>query len=259
MFAAHEDFNPRRPECHHFLNAVTPYDLNCSYGAPGATPTAAIWSDSHGTELAAVMGERRVASGGAILGITSSACPPATGYVSRAYPLCSAQNTETLEGLLRDQRIDTVYLAAFYSGYADHDQPAIRAGVARSAKALARAGKHIVLVYPIPVFEHDVPNALGMITQRGGDPTTYAIRRADYEAANREAIAMLDGLRAETGAEAIRPSDSLCDTVSCHASANGIAFYFNRDHLSLAGARRVLDGAERPRVTPPHAMAQAIH
>ena len=258
MFAAREDFNPRRPECHHFLDTVTPYERNCSYGATTAAPTAAIWSDSHGTELAAAMGERVAGDGGAVLGITSSACPPATGYDSQAYPLCAAQNVETLRGLLHDKRIGTVYLAASYSGYPDRDRAAIREGVARSAEALAKAGKRIVLVYPIPVFGYDVPNALGEIVQRGGDPADYAISRSDHEAANREATTMLERLQAKLGAEAIRPADTLCDKAWCHAYRNGAALYFNRDHLSLAGARLVLDGASLTLTAPSHAVAEVL-
>lgn len=247
MFAAREDFNPRRPECHHYLDAVTPYANNCSYGAAGATPDAVMWSDSHGAELVAALGEQMASEGGAILGISSSACPPAIGYVSHAYPLCSAQNDVTLEGLLQDGRISTVYLAAFYSGYAHGDWPAIATGLSQSVEALTHAGKHVVLIYPIPVFSHDVPTALGVMTQRGEDAAAYSIAWADFALANRGAFELLDGLRAKFSVDAIHPEQALCHDGRCFAyDRQSGPLYFNRDHLSLAGARLLLHPAATP-------------
>ena len=257
MFAARDDFNPRRPECHHYLDAVTPYARNCSYGAAEASPREAMWSDSHGTELVAAMGEQLATDGEAMLGITSSACPPAIGYASHAYPLCAAQNDATLDGLLHDQRIKTVYLAAFFSGYPHAEWPAIKAGYARSVEALATAGKHVVLVYPIPVFSYDVPTALGMIAQRGEDAGSYALTMAEHESVNREAVLLLDELRKKYGADAIHPEQSLCREGRCLAfGADAGPLYFNRDHLSLAGARRVVRDMA---MQPAHVLAQASH
>jgi peptidoglycan/LPS O-acetylase OafA/YrhL len=249
MFAAREDFNPRRPECHHYLNAITPYANNCAFGSTGATPSAAMWSDSHGAELVAALGEQMAPAGGAILEITSSACPPAIGYVSMAYPLCSAQNDVTLQGLLKDARISTVYLAAFYSGYARADWPAIAIGLAQSVGALTHAGKHVVLIYPIPVFSHDVPTALGVMAQRGEDAAGYSVAWADFAIANRAAFDLLDGLRAKFGVDAIHPEQALCHDGRCFAyDQTSGPLYFNRDHMSLAGARLLLHHAEMPAV-----------
>lgn len=256
MFAARADFNPRRPECHHYLDAVTPYASNCNYGATGAEPDAAMWSDSHGTELVAALGEQAAAQGHAILGITSSACPPAIGYDSRDYPLCLRQNEVTLDGLLHDNRIGTVYLAAYVSGYAQKDWPTIADGLARSVEALTRAGKHVVLVYPIPVFSHDVPTALGMMTARGADASTYSIAWQDFARINRETFTLLDWLRAKFGADAIHPEQALCREGRCLAyDREAGPLYFNRDHLSLAGARQVLRMAGTP---PEHIVAQSM-
>lgn len=251
MFAARDDFNPRRPECHHYLDKVTPYAGNCTYGAMGVTPNAAMWSDSHGTELVAAMGEQMAAEGGAILGITSSACPPAVGYASRDYPLCATQNDVTIAGLVRDSRINTVFMAANFGGYPKADWPVISAGFARSVEALAHAGKRLVLVYPIPVFNYDVPTALGMTAQHGGDVVAYSVPWADFAATNREAFDLLNGLRAKFGADAIHPERALCHDGQCYAYRNSSGvLYFNRDHLSLAGARQVLR-----EVSPPAAPA----
>ncbi|MEQ1780199.1 MAG: acyltransferase family protein [Hyphomonadaceae bacterium] len=252
LFEAREDFNPRRPECHHYLASVTPYASNCKYGAMAAAPSAAMWSDSHGTELVVAIGEHLANEGEAMLGITSSACPPAVGYASPGYPLCAAQNDVTLTGLVQDARIKTVYMAAYFSGYAHNDWPAIAAGFERSVETLTHAGKHVVLIYPIPVFDQDVPTTLGVMKQRGEDAAAYSIPWPDFAGANRNAFDLLNMLREKFGAAAIHPEQTLCRVGRCFAyDREAGPLYFNRDHLSLAGARLVLRDVEIPAISQP--------
>jgi hypothetical protein len=135
-----------------------------------------------------------------------------------------------------------VVLAGDYAGYPHGEWPRIAAGLARAADSLARAGKRVVLVYPIPTFDVDVPSAAGAIVERGGDLARYAVPRADFERSTRDIYATLDDIAERTNAIRFRPAEYLCDQRSCRAfdPAYGL-LYFNRNHLSLDGARLLVD------------------
>ena len=80
LFAAGEDYNPKRSECHNGDDAPMPYGDNCIFGAEGNARVLAVWGDSHGTELAYALGSRSRDLRMNVLEITSSACPPALNY-----------------------------------------------------------------------------------------------------------------------------------------------------------------------------------
>ena len=252
MFAQSQNYSPRQWECHNFLYDLRPYENNCVLGAAGAEPHTAIWADSHGVSLAFALSERLSPRGEAVMQITGSGCPPAQGYSRLDQPLCADQNDITLAGLESDERIDTVIFAVNFAAYPRQQWPAVMNGLAQSVDAMATVGKRIVLVYPIPVFEYDVPSALGMMVEHGQDPASYALDRRRFEAANAFAYAGLEALRQRYDATAVRPVDVLCEATVCPAyTPERGALYYNRDHLSLEGARLVtalfpLDSALAP-------------
>ena len=68
---------------------------------------------------------------------------------------------------------------------------------------------------------------------------------AQFRARNEAASAALDRIGSMESARALRPADRLCDTAVCHAFAPGAgSLYFDTIHLSVAGARYVLEGAD---------------
>lgn len=242
LFAQSESFSPRRWECHNFLHELRSYDSNCVLGAPGAEPHYAVWADSHGVALAFALSERLAPRGEAVMEITGSGCPPSQDYSRLDQPLCAEQNAITLAGLTRDERIGTVIFSVNFAAYPRQQWPDVLAGLTRSVEAVAAAGKRVVLVYPIPVFDYDVPSALGMLAARGADPASYALSRAHFDATNATAVAHLDVLRRRVGAIAIHPENALCGRTRCPAYVAGHgALYYNKDHLSVEGGRLVAE------------------
>lgn len=238
LFQAAQDASPARLRCHNSLDRLHPYADNCVLGAEGATPHWALWGDSHGTELAFALSENLGAHEQALLQITNSGCPPALGFSTMARPLCAEQNQLIARALAQDERIETVVFAASFTGYAPADRARLAPLFAQTVETIAGAGKRIVLVYPIPIFEIDAPSALGLLAQRGADPGAFGLARSEFDRATQPAREMLDQLALHTGALAIRPEFALCDAARCRAydPAHG-ALYFNNNHLSMAGAR----------------------
>lgn len=92
LFASKEDFSKRGRKCHNDTGRVVRYEELCSFGAPGATPDAIVWADSHGVELAEALGEKMARHGRSLLVSTTSACPPAPGFETKRVPRCAALN-----------------------------------------------------------------------------------------------------------------------------------------------------------------------
>ncbi len=215
---------------------------NCTFGDPLGSAHWAVWADSEGAEIVVPLGARLAEQHDGVVEITASACPPALGLSRAAQPLCDAQNEATFAGLMNDPGIAVVVLVGDYAGYPRSEWPRIAAGLGHAANSLARAGKRIVLVYPIPTFAVDVPSAAGAIVERGGDLARYSVPRADFERSTHDIYAALDEIAARTDAIRFQPAEYLCDQQSCRAfdPAYGL-LYFNRNHLSLEGARLLVD------------------
>ncbi|HVY84895.1 MAG TPA: acyltransferase family protein [Caulobacterales bacterium] len=240
QLAAADTYSPLRGECHNLLASVRAYSEACVYGDRSATPHIALWSDSHGTELAAALGERLARRGQAMVGATSSACPPALDFSPIVQPRCAAQNAETFRGIQADTRIDTVIFAANFTSYGEQQWPRLAAGMARAMEAVAASGKQVVIVAPTPIFFADPPSEIGLLTQRGQDPRAFRISRGRFETTNARVTAFIAREAGLTHAIAVRPARALCDATYCYAYGDEAGvLYFNHDHLSMAGARLV--------------------
>lgn len=234
--AAAADFNHDRPRCHGYDRRPIAYAAKCVYGRPGATPTMALWGDSMAVELAAGLAPSVTAAGGALRLISYSSCPPAAELAFRDRPGCLRHDREMLAQLTASPTVRTVILVAQYRRYLGRFGPRFLADFAAVATALARAGKQVVVVYPIPSPPGPVPSLLARRAMRGGAPTEVAIPRAAYDAESQAIVAALDRLTAQLGVIAVRPADRLCDATRCALSADGRVLYWDDRHLSVAGA-----------------------
>jgi peptidoglycan/LPS O-acetylase OafA/YrhL len=242
IFAASDDYNHRRAECHSSDRSPIPYDKNCIFGAAGASPDIAVWGDSHGAELVVALGERLAREGRSAMEITSSACPPATNFNATKRPNCRAHNDEILRRLIADKRIRTVVLAANFSGYrisARFDD--MLAGYRHVVESLHANGKRIVLVYPIPTYDFDPPSVLGMRAEAGMSLDEVGMAQQAFRESNQRTINLLDSLYAEGIGTRVIPEELLCASDRCrvYSPQHGV-LYFNGQHLSVTGARIIV-------------------
>ena len=240
LFASKEDFSKRGRKCHNDTGRVVRYEELCSFGAPGATPDAIVWADSHGVELAEALGEKMARHGRSLLVSTTSACPPAPGFETKRVPRCAALNAVMFDRIRGDPRIKVVLMAANYSGYANSVEVAEKLG--RAAEELERSGKRVIVMEQLPLFSYDVPTALGLIEKRGLDLGSLKVPKEDYDRDTAATVELLRALRDRTGVQLLDPSAALCAEAECRSfeRAAGV-LYHNRDHLSLSGARFVVN------------------
>jgi len=238
--AATDDYNHDRNRCHMRSDRPLAYDKLCVYGAEGVPASYAVWGDSHGAELAKVLGDRLTAKGASLKSITMSGCP---ATLSRK-PVCRQHNIDTLAAMTADPNMRIVILV----GNLHDDDASSRAaiqGMEHTALELQKAGKQVVIVYPIPTFDYDPPSKLALESRAGHAPETIGTPRAAYEKRRghiRDEFARFTAAHDMTG---IRTDKIFCDTI-CHIYAPGKGvLYFNAGHLSLTGAGLLADEIER--------------
>jgi peptidoglycan/LPS O-acetylase OafA/YrhL len=242
LFAAATDFNGRRNACHYDNNSGSvPYSKNCSFGAQTAKPDAAVWADSHGAELVAVLGERAKTRRRSVMEITSSACPPALNYAWSQRPHCPGRNRRSLEGLVTDPDMHTIIIAANAVGYPDAQ--GLMSGLAESVKSLVEANKAVILVKQIPIMNFDPPQKLGISAALGLGISDIGVKTSDYARRSRSWNGFLDELAARyPNVTTFDPQTYLCGPTICRAyDPDDGVLYFDLDHLSLHGAKAVFE------------------
>jgi peptidoglycan/LPS O-acetylase OafA/YrhL len=242
--------SPLRSACNREASSV--HD-DCRYF--GARSRWAVVGDSHGIELAYALAERLRPAGAGVLHLTYSGCPPALLFDVHAVG-CRAWLKQAVARLEREPGTTKVLLAyrhAFYL-YGDHreaypgvphDRPTFlreldpeqaREAYWRSFRELVRrlrsVGKQVYVMAPVPELpapiRHYIYNHSGQ--DRGGGSLTY------YQARQRQVLAALEEMK---DIVLIRPAATMCDRL-CKAVADGEALYLDDNHLSLAGARRII-------------------
>lgn len=250
-FAATDDFSPDRKKCHLPQNVRREYRDTCVYGDEKALPSIAVWGDSEGVELARALGDQLAVKRVAVRQITASACPPSVGFTIAYNRACRTHNADMLLHLKSDRRITTVLLVANYARYGDNSA-AMLGGLELSALDLQAAGKQVVLVYPVPVYDFDPPSQVGLALRLGHDPLNVGMSRAQFDSENGQTIAALDDFARSHDLAVLRPSDVLCDSLRCRVyDPSAGVLYFNGQHLGMAGARLLSSKLTSPAPLPP--------
>ncbi len=239
--AGEKDFSPDRKRCHsHEMIGPIPAEKACTLGAK-TVPNIAVWSDSHGVELANVLGADLKPKGRSVLQLSSSNCPPALNYSPPSIPKCSRKNSQKLAFLIKSQNIKHVILVTSN----EHFIQAVPPQLADTVNALRKAGKIVVFIKAIPRAPFNVPHALA---RKAYFERPEQLGNTSLEA-HRSASAVMNAQLAEIipGPDFIivDPTDDFCDGLRCYYSINGGMLYFDDNHPSLHGARliakRVID------------------
>ncbi|MEO0362812.1 MAG: acyltransferase family protein, partial [Pseudomonadota bacterium] len=264
------DRDPRMEDCVRGKGAPADWAAPCLYGPGEAPARVALWGDSHASALIPGLAAAAEAAGGEtrVALYARFGCPPVADFEwwLRDEPLCPAFLDASREAILDDPTLDLVVLVAraalFTEGWfelsgfgetgrapvviGDAEAP-LPEGADRTAffmkgleehiVALKEAGKAVALVYPIPEAGDDVPSILAKHVLRGGDPGSIGQPRAHFDERNARILAEYDRLAERYGLATIRPHEALCDEARCRFVADGASLYYDKNHLSVTGAR----------------------
>jgi peptidoglycan/LPS O-acetylase OafA/YrhL len=246
LFSSANDFNHRREECHGNDDSSPSYGGSCLWGDPHGVPEIVIWGDSHGAELSVALGKDEAKNHLAVRELTYSACPPSIDYRAPTRHHCIKHNRDMLGSIINDARVRVVVMVANASLYSE--DPAFLEGVRRAALRISRAGKRVVLVKPFPLMRDDPPTTLGLAYDRGSALSGLGILKSQYEINNRKVRAGYDDIASSNDLIATYdPATRLCNADLCtmYAEKRQLVKYFNREHLSVAGASLLVPGLEK--------------
>lgn len=110
-------------------------------------------------------------------------------------------------------------------------------------KQLQDAGKNVVILAQVPRIEarfHNVPSAIARMEMwHDSRLDTLAPTYERYLKVNEPMLQILERIERETGAAIVYPSDILCTGGTCQTHDSGGSYYFDDDHLSTYGARKL--------------------
>ncbi|MFB0872855.1 MULTISPECIES: acyltransferase family protein [unclassified Sphingobium] len=239
QMAGQQDIAPTRKLCHDtHMRAATP----CTLGA-AVKPSAMLWGDSHGVELAYALSLKAGSQGWALVQRTTSSCPPVLGYEATD-PRCAAANRAAFAAIRADPAIRRVYLAGFWAN-GRFDDPAFVAKLDQTIAAIRALGRDVVLIGPVPPQPFDVPRRLAHLAQAGHLAQAQGVDRATLNARTVHLRALFRAWQAR-GVPLIDPAAALCDAGGCAIAHDGKPLYFDSHHLSIAGARLVIAAAPIP-------------
>ncbi len=234
--AAKQDFSPRRDAC--LSPDVGHIPAACNLGADSA-PDSVVWGDSHGVELAWVLAEKLKQDGRALAQRTRGSCPPVLGFTRVQDPDCARFNQSVIDEIEGNPALKRIYLAAYWES-GNYSAPETLAQFEETLTRLRRAGREVVVIGAVPGQPFNVPRRLAQASALGMDGEVQPTSAQGYLARNQWLRSRYDTWRAQ-GIRIIDPADTLVDADKTRIVASGHPLYFDSHHLSLAGARVVLE------------------
>lgn len=210
--------------------------------------------------------------------MTKGSCPPLVG-VTRRMPNhpghsmeCSLFNEKAFEIVRNDPRIKIVWLTGYWSApFVEESEGArfitdgntspvtpeessanLRLGLSSAIAELNAAGKQVMVLKDVPLLRFDPVRRLrsdfiparGYLSRRisGGGDSTGSVPLGEVETPEGARASSIVDAAVGHSAEVLDLRRNFCDAASCTFYANGLLFYVDPQHLSLAGADRALSG-----------------
>jgi peptidoglycan/LPS O-acetylase OafA/YrhL len=258
-----QSMNARQRECHPNVGASSP---SCVYGGP--VRKAIVLGDSHGDAMVTAVAQAVPEMQHGIVQWTYSACPFLPGFAATSSTLRFVKPDWHCEGFrswvlaqLREVPADVPIVlvnrytelgesdatyasrSVLYKWLHENPQHRRRADVARliTEQACALAKTHpVYLVRPVPEYRVSVPQALARRTVWRTQHEQVMASRAQYTKDFAWVNAAIDEAQAQCGVMPLDPTPHLCDAQWCYGSQEDRAFYYDDDHLSEHGNKRLV-------------------
>jgi len=219
------------PDCHfnRLMPAAALDDATCVLGRRG-TPRIAIWGDSHALAFRPFAAALAQARGEAFTEYSRDACAPAVDYdngESAGFAAsCKAFNARAFQ---RAKSMDTVILASRWPRAADRH---FADHLAATIDGLAPGVRRIIVIGPTPDMAASVPDCLRRQALSACD-----VPRRVFLERSAPIRAVLSAIPAQhPNVTYVEPLDFFCDATSCPGVRNGMALYWDDNHISSRAA-----------------------
>jgi peptidoglycan/LPS O-acetylase OafA/YrhL len=162
-------------------------------------------------------------------------------YANDATRSCNQVGEQAVQALAQLPSVDTVAIAYAF-GYSDTD-PHYADAIGKLVRRIEPAGRRVVVVLDAPKLKDDVHNCIHRSLEIG-DHDADACMPSRKDAEQRQSAYRAAMSRFGTGGHGVSVFDtfeSLCDSSRCPGLDGSHIFYFDSNHLSISGSRKVLD------------------
>ncbi len=247
--------SPKRYACQTGGADYRPPEQACDYFGPKVEWAA--FGDSHVIELAYGLAKGLEPYGIGLRHLSFSGCAPAFGRMLADDEPCSRWTADAVAHLDARTDISTVVItyrinAALFGG-SEHVFPAQPDTVSAAERDLrwqsyvgvmrhfVGQGKRVILALQAPELPTGINRLL--LTASPTDAGIKGVPRAWWDARSAYVTAHLRDIPPEV--MVVDPTELFCDSQTCYAGKNGQSWYFDDDHISVAGAdvvaRKILE------------------
>jgi peptidoglycan/LPS O-acetylase OafA/YrhL len=242
--------SPKRDACHTEGRGYGDPDASCEYFADNVR--FAIFGDSHAVELAYALADLLQEHDIGIKHYSISSCAPSY-RLKQDKSTCSTWTDAALDSILSNNNIDTVVVSYRINAYlfgphedfyprlpvevSEAERNTIWASYVGIIRDFLAAGKQVVLVLQAPELPDRVEALIYGPESKDdfirGLPRNWWTERTAFLRQHLSEI--------PAGVAIVDPADLFCDETLCYAGQHSTSYYYDDDHMSLAGAGVVAD------------------
>jgi len=241
--------SPLRKQCHD----VEPSEACVHFG--GVRPSWVILGDSHVPALAYALGERLREDGKSILHLSVSGCGLADKKARCRIWYRKAMDRILSDGSLTYVVFSTRFASQMYGAHKFTWPEVPRMGTTEKREQIKReykeaidvliaAGKKVIWVQQAPEIGLNLSAVMRQAVSHEG--LAVSAPRSWWKERTEGFEAYYDTLRDRV--TFVNPEELFCDSTSCYAVKDGITRYRDRDHISLSGAREIVEEMDRREV-----------
>lgn len=226
--------SPLRKDCH-FENRESSLTKDaCRYFS--ANVRVAVIGNSHATELAYSMAEVLEEKELGIVQHTMSGCLHNYNIASEAGTVCGRWHKRVFQSILDDKSIEYVILSYRNEGYLN--SKAYRRALVDLSSDLIESGKKVILVLQAPLLISHINQHLALALPNLSVSISSRLS-SDWKRLYSPSVELLKELHPEV--MVFDPAEVFCEGEFCYAAVNGLALYFDDNHMSIAGSRIIAE------------------
>ncbi len=242
--------SPKREECHTSGIDYRRPQNTCMYN--NNNTTWATFGDSHTVELAYALAQKLEPFGEGIRHFSFSGCKPSYPGKSAETP-CAKWTNEAVNYIITAPEIKSVvvsyrinqYLSGKHDGYypnlpplkSEQEIDEIISNYIAITDKFVQADKNVYLVIQAPELPVSIDRLI--MKERGESLNILGSTTEWWKKRNKPFMSRLSLFNPKI--KIIDPKDIFCDTKLCYATINGESMYFDSDHMSIYGAKKVVD------------------
>ena len=226
--------SPKRKDCH--FPRKKDFDTRnfCTYFE--GDKSVAVFGNSHSVELAYSIAQILKPFGMGIQHHTMSGCTHNVGLtnLNEKGQICADWQNSVIQKLKLDESVSSVVVSYRNETYLKNEL--LRYALVNMLDSLVRSNKQVILVLQAPVPNIHINSSI----RKEVFSSTSSVRgraKEDWSKIYSAKESLLKELPEEV--KVFDPSDLFCDKRDCYVVKDGIALYFDDDHMSVRGAEMV--------------------